>query len=97
MHLAFSKPQLPVKFHPNKGFSFPEHTFGKAARSFREEWCESFPWLHYDIGKDPAFYHLCLTTDHDGKFLASTKQDPAFVSRGLYIGRMQQYPSKTPE
>ena len=77
-HIAFSE-----KFHPSKGFSFPKRTFGKAARSFRAEWCESFPWLHYNIEKDAAFCHLCMTADHDGKFLACTKREPAFVSRGF--------------
>ena len=65
--MASSKPQLPVKFHPNQGLSFPKCTFGKAVRSFREERCQSFPWLHYNTGKNAAFWHLCLTADHNGK------------------------------
>jgi len=35
------------------------------------------------IEKDAAFCYLCMTADHDGKFLASTKREPAFVSRGF--------------
>ena len=77
--------QIPEKFHPKKSFSFPKRRFGKKAeeRSFRVEWCESYPWLHYDVQCDAAFCHLCMTASHEGKFLASTKQDPAFISRGF--------------
>ena len=78
-HMAVSKPE---KFQPDKSFSFPKRTFGRTTRSFRPEWCELFPWLHYSIDQDAAFCHLCMTAQHEGKFLASTKRDPAFVSRG---------------
>lgn len=77
--MAVSKPE---KFQPSKSFLFPKRTFGKTTRSFRAEWCELFPWLHYSIDQDAAFCYLCMTAQHEGKFLASTKRDPAFVSRG---------------
>ena len=31
---------------------------------------------------DSAFCHVCLKADKEGKFLSSTKRDPAFVSKG---------------
>ena len=34
----------------------------------------------YDIDSDSAFYHLCMTA-HEGKLLASTRRDPAFLSK----------------
>ena len=37
----------------------------------------------YDVQCDAAFCHLCMTASHEGKFLASTKRDPAFISRGF--------------
>ena len=77
--MAVSKPEW---FKPTKSFSFPKCTFGNATRSFRAEWCELFPWLHYSIDQDAALCHLCMTAQHEGKLLASTKRDPAFVSRG---------------
>ena len=81
--MASSKPSLPDKYHPDRSVSFPKKTFGKTTRSFRAEWCQSFDWLHYDVEKDAVFCYLCMTTDHEGKFLASTKRDAAFISKGF--------------
>ena len=80
--MACSKPVLPEKFQPNKGFQFPSRSFGKTTRSFRPEWCITFPWLHYNTEKDAAFCHLCMTTEHEGKFHGSMRRDPAFIARG---------------
>ena len=47
------------------------------------EWCEDdhYPWLHYDIGTDSAFCHLCMTAAYEDKLLASTKKYPAFLTK----------------
>ena len=77
---------LPTKFHPQKSFLFPKRRFGKKdERSFKAEWCEDgkYPWLHYNIASDSAFCHLCMTAVHQGKLLASTRRDPAFLSKGF--------------
>lgn len=71
------------KFHPTKDYNFPKRTFGKTARSFRPEWGESFPWLHYLTENDTVLCHLCMTAELEGKFLVSTRRDPAFVSFGF--------------
>ena len=55
---------------------------GAEKRSFRAEWCAKYDWLHYDRVADAAFCHLCMTAEHEKNFLASTKRDPAFISRG---------------
>ena len=39
-------------------------------------------WLHYDRVVDAVFCHLCLTMERENRFLASTKCDPAFISKG---------------
>ena len=72
------------KFHPPKSFSFPKRSFGskKIQRSFRSELCQEFNWLHYDATDDTAYCHLCLCTEAEKRFLASTKREPAFISRG---------------
>ena len=77
--------ELPDQFHPRKTFNFPKREFGtnKQKRSFRAEWCEKYPWLHYDVKGDAALCHLCMRADHEGKFLASTKWDAAFLGRGF--------------
>ena len=81
------KKSLPVKFHPPKSFKFPKRKFGtkgEAMRSFRAEWCsdDNYPWLHYDVSSDSAFCYLCMTAAHEGKLLASSKKDAAFLSKG---------------
>ena len=77
---------LPVKFYPPKSFRFPKRKFGMTPeRSLRVEWCEDdyYPWLHYDASSDSAFCHLCMITAYERKLLASTKKDPAFLTKGF--------------
>ena len=82
--ISESSGQVPVKFHPPKGYSFPVRTFGTKGekRSFRSDWCVKYDWLHYDSTIDTAFCHLCMTTEQKKRFLASTKRDPAFLTKG---------------
>lgn len=60
---------LPEKFHPLNEFSFRKRAFGSKGeeRSFRFEWCTKYSWLHYDIGKDAAFCHVCMRTEFKKK------------------------------
>ena len=83
--------ELPEKFHPGKSLNFPNLTFGKKneERSYRAEWCEKYPWLHYNIERESAFCYLCMKEDHEGKFFASTKHNAAFLSRGFTYWRKQ--------
>lgn len=76
---------LPEKFHPHKLFVFPKRKFGSKGeeRTFRAEWCQQYPWLHYDVKQDTAFCYLCMTAEHQNKFLASRKRDPAFITKGF--------------
>ena len=73
------------QFRPTKAFKFPKRGFGTKGeeRSFRAEWCDVFSWLHYDVAKDAAFCYLCMRCEAERKFLASTKREPAFVSKGF--------------
>ena len=78
-----SKPSVPDLFHPKRSYKFPRRKFGTTGeRSFRAEWCDTYPWLHYDKVSNSAFCHLCMRAASQGKFLASTKRDPAFISTG---------------
>ena len=76
---------LPVKFHPPKGLHLPKRKFGSKGEEclFRAEWCEKFPWLHYDVQKDIAVCHMCMRAELEKKFLASTKRDAAFIMKGF--------------
>ena len=75
--------QIPAKFHLSKKYMFLVRTLGCKAekRSFRADLCGKYDWLHYDHVADAAFCHLCVSAERE-KFLASTKRDPAFVTRG---------------
>jgi len=68
-----------------KLFNFPKRELGrnKEKRSFRAEWCEKYPWLHYDVGRDVALCYLCMQAGYEGKFLASSKRESAFTSSGF--------------
>ena len=72
------------QFHLSRLFKFLKRTFGKNGqkRSFRAEWCQTYKWLHYDVDKDAAFCYLCMQAEHEMKFLASRKREPAFFSTG---------------
>ena len=84
-HVAISL-GLPEKFHPGNTFKYLKRKFGKLGkeeRSFRADWCQKYPWIHYDATKDAAFCYVCMSTAHEGKFVVSTKRDPAFLARGF--------------
>ena len=44
--------------------------------------------MHYDIGKDAAFCHVCLRTEFEKEFHASTKRDAAFITKGFYVDEL---------
>ena len=78
-------PQSNEQFRPTKAFQFPKRRFGSKGeeRSFHAEWCGAFSWLHYDVTADAAFCHVCMCCESEKKVLASTKRDPAFISKGF--------------
>ena len=60
---------IPEKFHPPVTLILPKRMFGskKVERAFRTNWCQQFPWLHYNIDRDAA----CMQADNEGRFLSS--------------------------
>ncbi len=78
-------PSVPEKFHPSTTYTFPKRKFGSKAeeRSCRAAWFDKYDWLHYDATADAVFCHLCMCAEFEKKFLASTKRDPAFISKGF--------------
>ena len=76
---------IPNKFHPPKSFLFPKRTLGSKneKRAFWPEWCEKYSWLHYDVSTDAAFCYICMKTERERKYKASTKREPAFISKGF--------------
>ena len=85
----------PVKFHPPKNFKLPKRSFGaqgKDRRSFRTEWCVTYCWLHYDVSKDSAFCHVCMTAEFEKKFLASIKEILLSLLPAICVGRKHLQP-----
>ena len=79
---------LPEKFHPKNIVALSETSVWEERdqeRSFRAEWCEMYPWLHYDITLDAAFCHVCMTTSLTDRepLLKSSKHDRAFNTKGF--------------
>ena len=62
---------------------FPKRKFGCTERSFRPQWCDQFPWLHYNVEIDSAFCYLCMKASAEGKFLTSSKREQTFISVGF--------------
>lgn len=73
------------KFHPPVTLILPKRMFGskKVERAFRANWCQQFPWLHYNIDRDAAFCHVCMQADNEGKFLSSSKRESSFITDGF--------------
>ena len=74
--------QLVQQFKPPKSFRFPKRKFGKKGeeRSLRAAWCEKYD---YDVNADAAFCYLCMRAEHEKKFLASKRREPAFITEGF--------------
>ena len=85
------------KFHPPKTFRFPRREFGSKGetRSLKAECCEKFDWLHYDASADATFCHVCMSAELEKKFLASTKRDHAFISKGFTNWKFRRLRSKS--
>ena len=73
---------IPEKFHPPVTLILPKRMFG-SKRAFRANWCQQFPWLHYNIDRDAAFCHICMQADNEGKFLSSSKRESSFITDGF--------------
>lgn len=76
----------PKPFYPSKRFAFPVRKFGSKGekRSSLADWCSwyMYDWLHYDHVADAAFCFFVYESRAWKNFMASTKQDPAFISGG---------------
>lgn len=60
--LQASLPQLPDKPHHPKDFDFPKRSFGKTKPvqcSAQSQWYNTWPFLHYDEGRDVVYCHTC--------------------------------------
>ena len=69
-HASPADPLLPLKFHPPSTYKFPKRQFGASGE-------------HYDVSSDAAFCYLCMKAEKEGKLLASTRREPAFISKGF--------------
>ena len=56
-------PQIPDIPHHPMGLTFSKRSFGEknpVLRSFQAAWFKTWPFLHYDEGKDLSYYHICV-------------------------------------
>ena len=49
--------------------------------SFRAQWFDKYPWLHYEEKADAAFCFTCVSAQNK-KIMCSTKADNAFTKDG---------------
>ena len=85
MPTGLSTALMPEKFYPPKSLLLPKRAFRSKGQmhSFRAKWCEKYSWLHYDNSTDAAHCYKCMKAEHGNRFLARTKRDPAFISKGF--------------
>ncbi|KAL5515338.1 hypothetical protein EMCRGX_G000491 [Ephydatia muelleri] len=83
--LALPSKSIPEKFHPPVTLILPKRMFGskKVESAFRANWCQQFPWLHYNIDRDAAFCHVCMQADNESKFSSSSKMESSFITDGF--------------
>ena len=76
-----SKPSVPDLFHPKRSFKFPKRKFG-ATGGDRLELNGVIPTPGYTTTQR-AIRRFAIFAVSEGKLLASTKRDPAFISSGF--------------
>ncbi len=75
---------LPKSPHQPKGFSFPKRNVGATKWSFKEEWFNTWSWLHYNEGSDCVLCHFCCQAIKLNLMSFKTgSSDAAFVSENL--------------
>ena len=81
---TFKVTVFPEKPYQPLSFKFPTGTFDSGAkeRSFRPQWYQKHPWLHYDMALDKAFCHTCIKAIKLGT-ISATKYEEAFTKTGF--------------
>lgn len=66
-------------------FVFPSRQIGNDTfyRSFKAEWFQRWPWIHYSEEKDAAFCYFCLNAEKRQLFLSCTKTEKTFIADGF--------------
>ena len=84
MQGPYARDMAKSQFQPTKAFQ-SNSLIQRARRgvSGLNAWCDMFSWLHYDVKTDAAFCYLCMRCEAEKKPLASTKGEPAFISKGF--------------
>ena len=75
-------PSLPEEPHHPKNFLFPKRSFGKSKPVLccaQPQWFSSWPFLHYDEGRDVVFCHTCVSAIKSSRLKFSKNCATAFV------------------
>ena len=78
-------PEVGDNPHQPRNFAFPKRKKKPVMRSFRENWFQSWPWLHYQEEMDVVFCHVCVRALKEKKMKAHCC-DAAFVSNRIRLG-----------
>lgn len=73
------------KPHQLRNIQFPLRCFGAAKptyHSFQAGWFDKLSWLHWNVGSESTFCHLCVKASRAGLFLTKSAET-AFISSGF--------------
>ena len=76
---------FPEKPYQPLSFKFPIRTFGNDPKehSFKPQYYQKYPWLHYDVTLDKTFCNTCIKAMKSRK-ISVIKSEEAFTKTGFH-------------
>ena len=84
------------KPHQPHNFSFPKKKIGQWNRSFKANWFNDFPWLHYVEESDSVICYVCAHQNKKGNLSNAKNKELTFIKGGYSnwknaIARFQEH------
>lgn len=84
------------KPHQPHNFSFPKKKIGQWNRSFKANWFNDFPWLHYVEESDSVISYVCAHQNKKGNLSTAKNKELTFIKGGYSnwknaIARFQEH------
>lgn len=84
------------KPHQPHNFSFPKKKIGQWNRSFKANWFNDFPWLHYVEESDSVICYVCAHQNKKGNLSTAKNKELTFIKGGYSnwknaIARFQEH------
>lgn len=76
------------KPHQPRNFSFPKKKIGQWNRSFKANWFNDFPWLHYVEESDSVICYVCAHQNKQGNLSTAKNKEFTFIKGGYSNWKM---------